>query len=149
MLCKKCLNLFENGPKMEDLAEPTLNAYLIKDSPRDGQPLSRVNDRPWRIHHAQEVDIQRSVEEGCIICKAIWEHIDRHFLSRDEDWSQPFVLQCPPSDVEEAISAHAAIVWSFRISWKKGGTSSSFLDFYLIPGWFSPSPKSSHSLTRW
>lgn len=130
MLCNKCLQLVENGPEVEELVGPSLSEYL-----------SRENDRPWRIHHAQELDINRSAEDGCMICRALWDHIDRHFLSRDEGWSQPFVVQCPQSDARKAISAHTVIVWSFQIAWKKGGRSHSFIEFFLIPGGFSQSFK--------
>lgn len=136
MLCNKCLTVFESGPEVEELAEPTLSEYLIDDLSEDNSPLNLENGRPWRIHHAQDIDICRSAEDGCIICKALWEHIDRHFLSRDEGWSQPFVLQCPQSNVRGAILTHAVVVWYFLIAWK-GGRSNSINEFYLIPGRFS------------
>jgi hypothetical protein len=126
MLCDKCLRLVENGPDVEELAGPTLSEYL-----------SSEHDRPWRIHHAQELDIRRSAEDGCMICGALWEHINRHFLSRDEGWAQPFVVQCPQSDARKAISTYTVIVWTFQIAWKEGGRSQSFIDFHLVPGRFS------------
>lgn len=146
MLCEKCLNLFKNGPEVEEFAEPALSEYLNDAVFSDDPPLSRENDHPWRIHHAQDVDIYRSIEEGCVICTAIWEHIDTYFLSRNENWSQPFVLQRPQPDAQEAIVAHGVIVWSFLISWK-GGRSKSTIDFYLIPCRFQVF-RNSHSLTR-
>lgn len=116
--------------------EPTLSEYLIDNLSEDDSPLNHENGRPWRIHHAQDIDIYRSASDGCIICKALWEHIDRHFLSRDEGWSLPFVLQCPQSNVRGAILIHVVVVWYFLIAWE-GGRSNSIIEFYLIPGRFS------------
>ena len=135
MLCEKCLKLFEYGPEIEELAEPALSEYLNVHNRSDNQLLSREDEPPWRIHHAQDVDIRRSVEEDCIICTAIWEHIDRYFLSRDKMKSQPFVLQRSQSDAQGAIVAHGLIVWSFLIAWRVG-RSTSYIKFYLIPSRF-------------
>ena len=133
MLCRKCLKLFESGPEIEELAEPALSEYLNVDDRPNDQPLnSSEYEPPWRVHHAQDVDIRRSVEEDCIICTRIWEHIDKYFLSRDDDKAQPFVLQRPQSNAQEAIAAHEVVVWCFLVAWRVG-RSTSFMNFYLIP----------------